>query len=185
MGKAMRSPSRWAIKFSAKTRDIALAAAFGALLFVAQVALAFLPNIEVVSILVIVFTLTFGRSVIPMLGVFVLLEGLVYGFGIWWFSYLYLWPILAGISWLCRKVKGVFAWALISAAYGLCFGALCSIPYFLAGGWAAGVSYWVAGIPFDLAHCGGNFIAALALFVPLRRALERLKASMGRAAKKE
>ena len=58
-------------------------------------------------------------------------------------------------------------------------------PYFLAGGWAAGVSYWVAGIPFDLAHCGGNFIAALALFVPLRRALERLKASMGRAAKRE
>ena len=137
--------------------------------------MSFLPNIELVSLLVIVFTLVFGGKVLPMLGVFILLEGLLYGFGIWWASYLYLWPALAGITWLFRKVQGALGWALISAAFGLSFGALCAIPYFLTGGWAAGLSYWVSGIPFDLAHCGGNFVAALALYAPLRRALERLQ----------
>ena len=174
----MRSPSRWATNLPGKTRDIALAGAFGALLFVAQIALSFLPNIELVSILVIVYTLVFRGKVILMLGVFILLEGLVYGFGIWWASYLYLWPALAGLAWLCRKMQSSLGWAILAAAYGLSFGALCAIPYLLTGGWAAGLSYWVSGIPFDLAHCGGNFVAALALYRPLRGALTRLQTAL-------
>lgn len=171
----MKSPSRWGIKLPRSAKELALIGAFGALLFVAQVALSFLPNIELVSLLVIVYTLVFRGKVVPMLAVFILLEGLFYGFGLWWLSYLYLWPVLAGVSWLCRKVEGSFSWALISAAYGMCFGALCALPYLLTSGFPAALSYWVAGIPFDLAHCVGNFVAALALYAPLRRALERLQ----------
>ena len=37
-------------------------ALLGTVLFVGQVALAFLPNIEVVSVLVLVYTLNFGRK---------------------------------------------------------------------------------------------------------------------------
>ena len=167
----MRSPSRWATNLPRKTRDIALAGAFGALLFVAQVALSFLPNIELVSILVIVYTLVFQGQVIWTLGVFILLEGLVYGFGTWWVSYLYLWPALAGLTWLFRNMQSSLGWAILAAAYGLGFGAL-------TGGWTAGLSYWVSGIPFDLAHCGGNFVAALALYRPLRGALTRLQTAL-------
>jgi energy-coupling factor transport system substrate-specific component len=174
----MRSSSRWATNLPRKTRDIALAGAFGALLFVAQVALSFLPNIELVSILVIVYTLVFQGQVIWTLGVFILLEGLVYGFGTWWVSYLYLWPALAGLTWLFRNMQSSLGWAILAAAYGLGFGALCAIPYLLTGGWTAGLSYWVSGIPFDLAHCGGNFVAALALYRPLRGALTRLQTAL-------
>ena len=58
--------------------------------------------------------------------------------------------------------------------FGLMFGALCAIPYAVAGGLAAGIAYWVSGIPFDLLHCGGNVVLALVLFRPLRGGIKRI-----------
>ena len=77
-----------------KLRDLCLMAVLGVVMFVSQVALAFLPNIELVSLFVILFTLVFRKRVVGALGVFILLEGLVYGFGFWWLNYLYVWPCL-------------------------------------------------------------------------------------------
>ena len=74
-----------------RLRLTALSGVLGAVLLVVQVALAPLPNIELVSLLVMLFTLALGRYVAYSLAVFVLLEGLIYGFGLWWFSYLYIW----------------------------------------------------------------------------------------------
>jgi len=48
------------------------------------------------------------------------------------------------------------------------------------GGIAFAVSKWVSGIPFDIAHCVGNFIIALVLFKPLRELLEKLYRNMRR-----
>ena len=50
---------------------------------------------------------------------------------------------------------------------------LLALPYLAGGPWAA-LSYWVAGIPFDLLHCAGNFVMALVLFQPCRKVLSRL-----------
>ena len=36
------------------------------------------------------------------------------------------------------------------------------------------VNWWVNGLFFDMLHCGGNFVIALVLFVPLRRLMKRL-----------
>ena len=47
-----------------------------ALLFIGQVFLAFLPNIEIVSFLIILYTLVFGRKVFLMIYTFILLEGI-------------------------------------------------------------------------------------------------------------
>lgn len=159
-----------------RARDIVLCALLGALLFVSQVALAVLPNIEIVSLLVILYTLIFGKKVIAAVYLFALLEGLVYGFGIWWLIYLYIWPLLAVIAYILRTNTSVVWWAVIAGIYGLCFGALCSIPYFITGGLYGGFSYFITGIPFDLLHCAGNVVVVLFLFQPLRRALEKLYA---------
>ena len=61
---------------------------------------------------------------------------------------------------------------MVAAIHGLLFGALCSLPYFFVGGWQMAFSYWVGGITFDLAHCAGNFVLTLALYRPLKRAME-------------
>ena len=42
------------------------------------------------------------------------------------------------------------------------------------GGPSFALSWWISGIPFDLAHCAGNFALALVLFAPLRRLFSRL-----------
>lgn len=146
---------------------ITVSAAAAAVLFVAQTALAIVANIEIVSLLIMLFTLALGRKVFYSIYIFALLEGLLYGFHIWWVMYLYVWTILAGVTWFFRRTRSVLVWAVISGMFGLMFGALCSIPYFFIGGFAMGSAYWVAGIPFDLVHCAGNFFLCLILWRPL------------------
>ena len=63
-------------------RELVFLALCTAAMFVSQVALSFLPNIELVSLLVIVYTHAFRRKVLYILYVFALLEGLLYGFTI-------------------------------------------------------------------------------------------------------
>ena len=69
--------------------------------------------------------------------------------------------------------------AAIAGLHGLCFGALCAIPYFFIGGWQMAFSWWVSGIPYDVIHCVSNTVLVFVLFPPLRRALERAKKTSG------
>lgn len=137
--------------------------------------MAFLPNIEPVSLLILVYALTFGRQVFYIIGTFILLEGLVFGFNLWWVSYLYIWPLWAATVLLLGRGrdKPPLAWAAASGAFGLGFGSLCALPYLAGGIWSA-FSYWLAGIPFDLIHGAGNFVLALTLTKPLCQLLSRL-----------
>ena len=150
-----------------------LSAMLSAILVVLQMAMAFLPNIEPVSLLVLVYALVLRRKVFYILFPFAVLEGLVFGFGLWWVSYLYVWPLWAWIVLRLDPHSGPWTWAVANGAFGLSFGALCALPYLAGGPWAA-VSYWLAGIPFDLVHCLGNFCLALVLAEPLRQLLDRL-----------
>ena len=158
------------------SRRVVLCALLAAMMTVLQVAMAALPNIEPVSLLTLVYALVFGRQVFYIVAAFALLEGLVFGFHLWWVSYLYIWPLWAGLVLLLRRggERPALFWAAASGAFGLGFGALCALPYLAGGPWAA-LSYWVAGIPFDLLHCAGNFFLALALEKPLYVLLKGLK----------
>ena len=155
-------------------REILLFGLFGAVLVVVQVALAILPNIELVSFFIIVYTLVLGKKAFYPIYVFVIVEGLIYGFGLWWISYLYVWDVLAIAVLLFRKNEQPVVWVIISGLFGLLFGALCSIPYLFIGGIGAAISYWVNGILFDLLHCGGNVIATALLFGPGYKIMKRL-----------
>lgn len=148
-----------------------------ALLFASQVGLAWLPNVELVSLLLILYTLVFGRHVWLILYVFVALEGLLYGFGIWWVAYLYVWALLCLTIFLFfRSGKpSSLGISLTSGIFGMIFGLLCSIPYLISGGPGAALGWWVAGIPFDLLHGISNFVLSMVLFSPLYRVLMKLK----------
>ncbi len=158
---------------SSKISEIVTAGLLGAVLLIGQLAMAPLPNIEPVTTLIIVFTLVYKKQVFFIIYTFVLLEGLIFGFGIWWISYLYIWSFLALLVLALRKLDNAVLWAVISGAFGLLFGALCSIPYLAAGGIGAAFAYWSAGIPYDILHCGGNFVLTLVLYSPLTRILKR------------
>jgi energy-coupling factor transport system substrate-specific component len=137
-----------------------------------QVALAVLPNIELVSALIIACTLLLGLRALYPVYVFVLLEGLLYGFGAWFVCYLYVWAALVLLTWALRRALfGALSWALLCGMFGLVFGALCALPYLFVGGWPAALAYWVSGIPFDLLHGAGNTLACALLLRPCTRVL--------------
>ncbi len=170
----MKNSSDKGRKNPISTKTIIVGGLLAALLYASQIAMAALPNIEAVSLLVILFTIHFPRTIPLILPVFILLEGLTFGFGIWWVNYLYVWPLLALGAHLMRRNNSLLIWAIYSGVFGLCFGALCAIPWAISGGWAAGVAYWVRGIPFDIAHCAGNIAMMLVLYKPLSRPLRWL-----------
>ena len=161
-------------------REITLFAVLGALTFALQVAMAPLPNIEPVSLLVMIFAATFGWKCLYPIYVFVSMEILFYGISVWNIYYLYVWTVLALCAILLRTQRSTLLWALLSAVFGLFFGALCGIVDIFIGGFSYAAAKWVSGIPFDLLHCGGNFAMALILFKPLRAVMEKFYARMKR-----
>lgn len=155
-------------------KEMALFGVLGALTFALQVVMGPLPNIEPVSLLVMLFAVTFGWKCLYPIYIFVVMEVLFYGLGVWNVYYLYVWMILAVASVAMRKMEEPLAWAILSGAFGLLFGALCGIVDIFIGGFGYAIAKWASGISFDLVHCAGNFVIALLLFKPLRALLNRL-----------
>lgn len=157
-----------------------LFACLGAMTFALKMCMAGLPNIEPVSLCVLVYGAVFGLKALYPVYVYVTMEILYWGLGTWNINYLYIWAILAVAAWLLRKQRQPLLWALVSGVYGLAFGALCAPVDAVIGGVAYAVTKWASGIPFDIAHCVGNFLIALILFKPLHDLLEKLYSRMKR-----
>lgn len=155
-------------------KEIALFGMLGALTFGGKFIMSGLPNIEPVSLFILVFTVVLGLKALFPIGIYVALEILVYGIQLWNINYLYIWAILALVAYAMRRVKEPLIWAVVSGLFGLLFGLLCAPVYLFTGGLHFAFSWWLSGIPFDLLHCAGNFILALLLFDPLRKLLARL-----------
>ena len=159
--------------------ELTLISLFGALLLAVQAGLAFLPNIELVSILIIVFTMILKWKIVYVLIIFVLGEVLIYGFGTWWFCYLYVWAILAAVAYIFRKRREPLFWAIVSGMFGLLFGTLCSFVYLFILGFAGMLSWIASGLIFDVIHGISNFIIALVLFKPLTFTADKLMSKFG------
>ncbi len=161
-------------------KDITLIGMMVAVIEVCKVALAWAPNIELTSFLLIMFTLFFGWKIVFVVPVFILIEGAMYGIQMWWIMYLYAWPLLVFITWLFRKQESMWFWCALSSTFGFAFGFLCSFPYVVVGaagggilnGLYAGFTWWVAGIPFDMIHGVANFVIMMILYHPIRMVLK-------------
>lgn len=161
-------------------RETVLFGVLGALTFAAKYVMSALPNIEPVSLMVMLFAVIFGWKALYPVYLYVVLEILVYGLGLWNINYLYIWAILLVAARLLRNMEHPLAWAMLSGGFGLAFGALCGIVDVVLFGLEYAATKWVSGIYFDLLHCAGNFVIALLLFAPLRRLLTKLYDQMKR-----
>ena len=155
-------------------RELALFSVLGALTFAAKYVMSFLPNIEPVSLMVMLFAVVFGKKCLYPVYLYVAMEILFYGLGLWNVNYLYIWVVLAAAAYFLRNMQSRLGWALLSGVYGLLFGALCGIADIFIGGIPYAISKWISGIPFDIMHCAGNFVIALLLFNPLRELTQKL-----------
>lgn len=151
-----------------------LLAVLGALMFVAKWILSPLANIEPVTLLIMVITTFFGWRALASVYIYVFLEILFYGIELWNFMYLYIWAILVVIVMLTRRFATPLINAIIAAFFGLFFGTLCSLPYFVLTGVAGGISWIISGIPYDIIHCVSNFLFVFLAFSPLIKVLKKV-----------
>ena len=157
-------------------RRIVLIAFLTAILETAKFALNAIANVELITLLIIIFTRRFVvRMMLAVCMIFTVLECLWWGISIWTVTYFYVWPILVLLVYVFRKMTAALSWAILSGTYGLVFGLLCSFTTLVVAGFSAAVSWWIAGIPYDLVHCVSNFIICLLLFRPLTAALDRMQ----------
>ena len=146
----------------------------GALTFGTKVAMAGLPNIEPVSLMVMLFAVVFGLKGLYPVYLYVLMEVLLYGINLWNINYLYVWAALFFGAYAMRKLKNPLWFAALSGVFGMAFGLLCAPVYMAIGGVSYGIRWWLSGIAFDIPHAIGNLVIALLLFAPLRKLLTRL-----------
>ena len=151
-------------------REMVLYGLLGGLMTASQVAMAAVPNVHIVGVLVLLCAQVFGLRALYPVYVFVVLEILIFGLGLWNINYLYIWAILVLIGVVLKKTHaGRLGWAMAAGVYGMLFGALCAIPHFFMGGWSMAFAYWISGIPYDLLHGVSNFVLTLVLLPPLSR----------------
>ena len=155
-------------------RRVVLGGLLGALLVVCKEVLAPLPGIEPVTPLILFYGMELPALGPWAIAVFVVLQFLLYGFGMWSWGYLYIWALLYLLARLLHSMDSALGWALVAGAFGLGFGALFTPVYFLVQGPGGALAWWLAGIPTDVAHCLGNFVVMLGLYRPLRPLFRRL-----------
>ena len=156
--------------------DVALVGIMVAVIEVCKVAMMELPNIELTSFWLLIFSKHFGRRVYWVIPVFILIEGALFGFGDWWVMYLYAWPLLVLAARLFRKSDEALTWAIISGVFGLLFGLLCALTkIFFMGSVQAAFAWWIAGIPWDFVHGGANFVLMLLLYKPMEKAVTAVR----------
>ena len=147
-----------------------------AVMYVGKVALEFVPNVEVVSLLTVLYTLVFGKETLLIVTVFNMFELIQWGFGVWWVSYLYVWPLLCILTLVFQKWFGeeFLLWAVLSGVFGLIFGSLFAVAYIPVDP-AYALAYWISGLPWDVWHAVANFVLMLVLGKPLFRLLKKIK----------
>lgn len=160
-----------------KIRDITLIGVLSASITAGKLALSFVPNIEVVTLLFIVYTVVFGlRKSLFISVIFTTTEIFLYGFSTWLLVYFFIWPLLVIMTGLLKdRIKSEYGYAIIGAIFGYGFGLFFAVMESFFYGAAYGWVYWVKGIPFDLLHGTSNFIIILMLYNPIKNILTKLK----------
>lgn len=152
-----------------KVQDLVLISILSASITAGKLALSFVPNVEVVSLLFIVYTVALGVKRTWLISIiFATTEIFLYGFSTWVLGYYVVWPILIlATGCLKEKVKSEYGFAMISGVFGLSFGFFFAVFESLFYGVAYGMAYWARGIPLDIIHGASNYILAIILFNPL------------------
>lgn len=161
-----------------KVQDLVLISILSASVTAGKLALSFVPNVEVVTLLFMVYTVVLGvRRTLMISVIFATTEIFLYGFSTWVMGYYVVWPILILFTGLLKgKLKSEYAFAIISGVFGISFGFFFAVFESFFYGIAYGIAYWVRGIPLDIVHGASNYVIAITLFNPLVKVFkEQLK----------
>lgn len=155
-------------------------AMLGTLMFLSKLVMDALPNIHLLAMLTVTYTIVFRRYALIPIYICVLLIGVYGGFSLWWIPHLYLWTVLWGATMLlpCEKLSHrakAILFPSLCALHGLLYGILYAPAQALLFGLDFdGMLAWiVAGLLWDVLHAVGNFAVGF-LVLPLASLLTKL-----------
>ena len=152
-----------------------------------KLALSFLPNIEVVTLLIALYSYVFGWLGVLAALIFVIIEPLIYGFGSWVIAYFIHWPAVAIIFLLLgrARIKNRIVLTSVAVLLTVLFGVLTSLVeiglfsgFFENFFYRFGI-YYMRGIPFYAAQTVTNAVLFPTLFPLLSAKLGEVKRKIG------
>ena len=162
-----------------RTLEMILFAMLGSIMFCSKIFMEFLPNIHLLGMLTMTYTVVFRKKALIPIYVYVMLNGLYAGFNVWWVPYLYIWTILWAITMLIpqglpKKIKYV-VYPAVCCLHGLAFGTLYAPAHAIMFrmNLQTAIAWIVSGLPWDAIHGVGNLIAGM-LIIPLSELMIRL-----------
>ncbi len=164
-------------------QNIALVGIMAATVECAKLALAFLPNVEVVTLLLALYGYVFGFLGFAAAIVFVCIEPLIYGFNTWVVSYYLYWPFVSLVFMFLARLRVKNRWILTLAAVILTawFGVLTTlVDIGLLSGFFDNFAYrfavyYARGVVFYAVQIVCNAVLFPLLFHFLKNKLEKVK----------
>lgn len=152
-------------------------AMMGAIMFLSKKFMEWAPNIHLLAMFTMTFTIVYRVKALIPIYVYVLLNGFYEGFPMWWIPYLYIWTALWAVTMLLPKNlpdKFSFVYPIICGLHGLAFGTLYAPAQALMFGlnFEQTLAWIAAGLPFDCIHAAGDLAAGL-LIKPLAGTIKR------------
>ena len=172
----MKKHSEHSSRIKPTTSEIAVFAMLGSVMYASKIIMELAPNIHLVGVFTIAFTIVYRQKALYPIYIYVLLTGIFYGFATWWIPYLYLWTVLWGAVMLLpinlpKKIRPIVYMA-VCAAHGFLYGTLYAPAQAILYGFSLKqtIAWIIAGLPFDCIHGISNFFCGI-LIVPIISAL--------------
>lgn len=157
-------------------REMAVFAMLGALMYASKMIMEVAPNVHLLGVFTIAFTVVYRKKALYPIYTYVLLNGIFCGFATWWIPYLYLWAVLWGATMLLPKripeKLRPLVYMLLCAAHGFLFGTLYAPAQALLYGlsFQKMIAWIISGLPWDFVHGVSNFFCGI-LIVPIVKIL--------------
>ena len=161
-------------------KELAVFGMLGTLMCISKYVMEFLPNMHLLAVFTVAFTVVFRKKALYPIYIFVFIIGFFSGFSVWWLPYLYIWAVLWGAVMLIPKninpKIAPFVYIAVCSLHGFLYGTIYAPAQALLFGldFKGTVAWIVAGLPFDMVHGFSNLCLGV-LIVPIIKVLNKLK----------
>lgn len=167
-------------------RELTVFAMLGAVMYASKLIMEFAPNIHLIGVFIVAFTVVYRKKALYPIYVFVFIAGLFGGFSTWWVPYLYIWAVLWGAVMLLpkkmpKKVQPI-VYMIVCGLHGVLYGTLYAPFQAIAFGlnFDGMIAWIITGLPYDLIHGVSNFFCGI-LIMPIVAALKLAERNSVRA----
>ena len=157
-------------------REITIFGMLGALMYASKIIMELAPNIHLLGVLTIAYTVVYRKKALYPIYIYILLLGLFNGFSTWWIPHLYVWTVLWGVVMILprkmpKRIEPLI-YMIVCAMHGFLYGVLYAPSQALLYGlnFKGTIAWIISGIPFDVIHGFSNFFCGI-LIVPIIRTL--------------